>query len=159
MEVNIITDRGSSFVKAFAQYEPLYCFGHRINNILKIGFFQQQKKKKTQENQLRTTDIIGATMSISVTTDSMDQNETLSSSSESESSELEQEEEQQQKNESNEYSTLVIRKIKKSSSRKESAQKLLVDNIPSEAKQVLFILKQAKKLVNYVKLVSMQNIY
>ena len=98
-------------------------------------------------------------MSTSVTTDSMDQNETLSSSSESESSELEQEEEQQQKNESNEYSTLVIRKIKKSSSRKESAQKLFVDNIPSEAKQVLFILKQAKKLVKHVKLVSMQNIY
>ncbi|CAF4222337.1 unnamed protein product [Rotaria sp. Silwood2] len=72
------------------------------------------------------------------------QDENLSSSSESECSELDEEQQQQK---SNEYSPLVKPRCKKISTIKYNAQKLSINEIPPEAKQVLFILKQAKKLV------------
>jgi hypothetical protein len=152
MNVNIITDRGSNFIKAFAQYEPIYCFAHRINNVLKICFFQQQKnKKKKQQTQLRTNDISAGTKPASTTVDSIDQ-EDLSSSSESDSSDLEQEEEQQ--NKLIECLPVVKPRPKKTSSTTTISQKISLDDIPPVAKLVLFVLKQAKKLVKYVKIVS-----
>ena len=51
--VNVISDRGTNFMKEFAAYAPVYCFGHRLNNILKICFFQQQNKDQSNET---TTD-------------------------------------------------------------------------------------------------------
>jgi hypothetical protein len=83
----------------------------------------------------------------------------LSSSSESDLSAFEQEGEEQAQIKSNEFSPVVIPKSKRISSTTNAAQKVSVDDIPPKAKQVLFILKQAKKLVKYVKVVSVQNIY
>ena len=77
----------------------------------------------------------------------------LSSSRESDYSESEQEEEQE-RNKSNESSSTVTSKSKKISTTTKNALKMCVDFISPEAKQVLLILKQAKKLVKYVKLVS-----
>ena len=51
ININIRTDRGSNFIKAFAPYEPLYCFGHCINNVLKVCFFHQQQNKIKQKFQ------------------------------------------------------------------------------------------------------------
>ena len=39
-------DRGSNFQKGFKTFQPLFCFGHRLNNIVKRAFFQNQIKKK-----------------------------------------------------------------------------------------------------------------
>ncbi|CAF1565237.1 unnamed protein product, partial [Didymodactylos carnosus] len=45
-KLNFISDRGSNFVAALRQFTPMYCFAHRLNNILKLSFYQQQKKEK-----------------------------------------------------------------------------------------------------------------
>ncbi len=45
-DVNIMCDRGSNFQKAFKGSNTLFCFGHRLNNVLKRSFFQNQRKKK-----------------------------------------------------------------------------------------------------------------
>ena len=45
ISVNILCDRGSNFVKAFRDYDPLFCFGHRLNNILKTSSFSEYEKK------------------------------------------------------------------------------------------------------------------
>jgi hypothetical protein len=42
--VNIVCDRGANFLKAFRHLHPITCDGHRINNVLKRGFFQHQKQ-------------------------------------------------------------------------------------------------------------------
>ncbi|CAF1294249.1 unnamed protein product [Rotaria sordida] len=154
MNVNIITDCGSNFIKCFAQYEPLYCFGHRLNNILKTCFFQQQKKKKKQI-QLTTNDISTEREPTLTTTGLTVQTEGLSSSSEFNSSESEQEVEEEQQTKFNKSLPLVKPRYKKTSATANNAQKMLVENAPPEAKQVLLMLKQAKKLVKYVKLVGM----
>ncbi|CAF1159274.1 unnamed protein product [Didymodactylos carnosus] len=36
--VNWVSDRGSNFVKGFCDYKPIFCFAHRLNNILKKLF-------------------------------------------------------------------------------------------------------------------------
>ena len=154
MDVNVIIDRGSNFIKALAQYEPVYCFGHRLNNVLKIGFFQQQEKK-AKHIQLTTSDICADPELILRNTDLLVQNDCLTSSSDSTSSDSEQEaEEKQQQGKLNKSLLLVKPRFKTTSATTVNAQKLLVENAPPEAKQVLLALKHAKRLVKYVKLVS-----
>ena len=152
MNVNIITDRGSNFIKCFAKYEPIYCFGHRLNNVLKLCFFHHQKKKK--KVHLTTNDISVVSEPASTTADSVVRNEDLSDSSESNSSESEQEIDVEQQNKSNQSLLVIQPRHKKKPTAANSAQKMPVENAPPEAKKVLFMLKQAKKLVKYVKLVS-----
>ncbi len=50
-QLHFISDRGPNLVKALKPYRPLYCYGHRLNNLLKRTFFQSQKKKKNDEAQ------------------------------------------------------------------------------------------------------------
>ena len=54
MSSNVVSDRGSNFVKCFRQMgvQPLYCFGHRLNNILKKVFFQHETLKKRKQTPL-----------------------------------------------------------------------------------------------------------
>lgn len=42
--INIVCDRGSNFLKAFRDLNPITCFAHRLNNVLKRSFFQHQKQ-------------------------------------------------------------------------------------------------------------------
>ena len=48
---NVVSDRGSNFVKCFRQMgvQPLYCFGHRLNNVLKKVFFQNETLNKRKQ--------------------------------------------------------------------------------------------------------------
>ena len=57
ININIITDRSSNFIKAFALYEPIYCFSHRINIVPKVYFFQQQQNKIKQMSQALSDNI------------------------------------------------------------------------------------------------------
>ena len=42
--INILRDRGSNFLKAFQDLNPVICYAHRLNNVLKRSFFQYQKQ-------------------------------------------------------------------------------------------------------------------
>ncbi|CAF4236939.1 unnamed protein product, partial [Rotaria sp. Silwood2] len=53
-EVQWISDRGSNFMGAFREYNPIYCFAHRLNNILKELFHQNIRKKDASQNQTTT---------------------------------------------------------------------------------------------------------
>ncbi|CAF1143835.1 unnamed protein product [Adineta ricciae] len=128
-DVNIITDRGANFLKAFSKHDPICCFGHRLNNVLKICFFYQQSKRKT--NKSPPKEVFSSTTLILPNDCSGVEKDELSSSSDSDSS---GDEENQRENYPPEQSSLAI---------------------PSEAKQVLFVLKQAKKLVKYAKLTGL----
>jgi hypothetical protein len=76
-DLNIITDRGSNLIKAFAQYEPVYCFDHRINNVLKVGFFSAVKKEEKKHTHLLTDDILAGTNSTLTTVDFLFEKETF----------------------------------------------------------------------------------
>ena len=95
MDVDVIIDCRSNFIKALAQYEPVYCFGYCLNNVLKIGFFQQQEKE-AKHIQLATSDICTDPELILRTADLLVQNDGLTSSSDSTSSDSEQELEEKQ---------------------------------------------------------------
>ncbi|CAF4516123.1 unnamed protein product, partial [Rotaria sp. Silwood2] len=45
--VQWISDRGSNFLGAFRDYSPVYCFSHRLNNILKELFHQKINTKES----------------------------------------------------------------------------------------------------------------
>ncbi|CAF0841728.1 unnamed protein product [Rotaria sordida] len=138
-DLNIITDKGANFIKAFAMYDPIYCFGHRLNNILKICFFQQKKKEKSQRDESS----IGNTLSTIMPKENstpvvLDEN--TSSASESELSDFEENQELYFLNEN----TLV--KFQKKNRTTTITQKMSVNDIPSEAKKILTLIKQTKDL-------------
>ena len=39
----IVCDRGANFLKAFRSYDRILCYAHRLNNILKRTFFQNNE--------------------------------------------------------------------------------------------------------------------
>ena len=44
--LSFMSDRGANLVKALREYDTLFCFLHRINNILKRAFFQSKNNQK-----------------------------------------------------------------------------------------------------------------
>ncbi|CAF4430062.1 unnamed protein product, partial [Adineta steineri] len=60
-DVNIITDRGTNFLKAFAKYDLICCFGHRLNNVLKVCFFLSTDQEEEKNNQASSKDNICST--------------------------------------------------------------------------------------------------
>ncbi|CAF1080327.1 unnamed protein product [Adineta ricciae] len=151
--VNIISDRGSNFVKAFEPFSPLFCFGHRLNNVLKTTFFHHEKKKKKQSDSSSTTTIVTASNNnnnVGVgNNDSIPKEQKYVLSSEESSDDDE------------EYvlpltSIPIIKKKKTNTSTlvpndKQSLRNVLIDDIPVEAKYVLSTLKQCKRIVKYIK--------
>ena len=49
LRLHFVIDRGSNLVKALKPYRSLYCYGHRLNNVLKRSFCQSNKKKRKNE--------------------------------------------------------------------------------------------------------------
>lgn len=139
-------------MKAFAIFNPIHCFVHRLNNILKICFFQSERKKKKQQQQPNPS---ASTLNPDTT---VDQNVVAPASigespaNDSESDVSEQEEDQQESNLYGEDTWIRLQRRK--SSEKIPAQKMLVEDIPADAKKALLLLKQAKKLVEYAKKVQ-----
>ncbi|CAF3671087.1 unnamed protein product [Rotaria sordida] len=48
-KVNFVSDRGANFVKALKPYSTTNCVAHRLNNIVKVGFYQTKKKRKNNK--------------------------------------------------------------------------------------------------------------
>ena len=118
--------------------------------MLKVCLFQQQQNKIKQKFQSLSEDI---SLETQATLTNASLNVRVDNSSESDRSKSQQEEEQE-RNKLNESSSVVTSKFRKISTTTKNAQKMSGDSILPEAKQVLLILKQAKKLVKYSKLVS-----
>ncbi|CAF3886290.1 unnamed protein product [Rotaria sp. Silwood1] len=155
-DVNIVCDRGSNFVCAFKNFQPIFCYGHRINNIVKICFYQNKTKKK---KAAATAVVYDDTPVLDAeTTANYNSNENYESSAdESESS---------TDDEYNNIVSLPVVRKKKSISRKivmvrnelsVSQVKINADQIPQPAKRVLQILNKCKKVVKYVKKTGINN--
>ena len=43
--VNIVYDRGSNYVLAFKDFQAILCYEHRVNNIVRITFFQNKNQR------------------------------------------------------------------------------------------------------------------
>ncbi len=148
--MNIICDRGSNFVCAFKDFEPVFCFGHRLNNIIKISFFQNQRKKK--KNPRDTHDL--AQSFDPKSTSKSTANGSTKQNSESSSSDTESSEDDNLDN----TTALPVIRGKKTKTINSSKNQLLalqvkmnVDEIPLSAKHVIRVLNTCKKIVKYVK--------
>ena len=135
--INIICDCGSNFVCAFKNFKPIFCFGHRLNNVLKVSSFQDTKTKKKPNYTNVFTDLVVA--------DDINVNHG-SSTDESESS---------NDDDCNTKIALPVvqrktnKKLKKHIPPKNelevSNEKITVEQIPAAAKRVLACLNQCKK--------------
>ena len=148
-------DRGSNFRKAFKSFQPLFCFGHRLNNVLKRAFFQHLKKTSSLDHPLFSVDGSFTTAITSSSSAIQPAEEIFTDDSEMSS-------------EDDCESTAAIpiarkRKDKARSSSKSSRvhtdlqpahMKMTIDQVPSSAKQVLRTLHQCKRVVKYAKKVS-----
>jgi hypothetical protein len=44
--LNFVSDRGANLVKALKPYSTTNCVAHRFNNVVKVSFYQTNKKKR-----------------------------------------------------------------------------------------------------------------
>jgi hypothetical protein len=147
-----MSDRGSNFVKVFQDFNPLFCFGHRLNNVLKTTFFQHVKTKKKGSDSTTASDITARSNSHAAPKVYKDAVTTINDALSCEESSEDDEE----------YvppSLPIVRKRKSniSTSTKNNQQllrKVSIDDVPGEAKDVLSTLKQCKKIVKYIKKVN-----
>ena len=147
--VNIISDRGSNFVKGFRCYDPLFCFGHRLNNIIKTSFFQNERNKK---RKTESTSTIGAP---SLSNDNMPPQEHTNTFSIL-NHELSSEEESEDDEESVLPLLPIVRKRRTTNTKSTNGKqclssKMSINDIPAAAKDILLTLSQCKKLVTFIK--------
>jgi len=143
---NIMCDRGSNFVKCFKNYDPLHCYAHRLNNIIKKCFFQNNKKRA-----------IDTLLSHLMTTTSATVVHNTSSSSDDDScDEVDDEVVPSIKLKLKRITNGNKKRIKKTNSSFSfiDHMKLNISDIPNEARAYLTILKEVKHIVKYVKKVS-----
>lgn len=48
-------DRGSNFIRGLRDYSPIYCYAHRLNNILKRCFWQTKRQRINRTSPMPTT--------------------------------------------------------------------------------------------------------
>ncbi|CAF3835637.1 unnamed protein product [Rotaria sp. Silwood1] len=136
-QLHFVSDRGPNLVKALKPYRPIYCYAHRLNNILKRSFFQSQKKKNKNEEQNAQLSTINLDKIKSEDSD-------LSISSSEDDNE----------------SFLPVhtnkKKITKSGGRSalNDPRKLELPDLDSSAQEVIKTIVNCKKLVQYVKKVT-----
>ena len=142
--VNIVCDRGCNYVLAFKDFQAILCYGRRMNNIVRITFFQN-KNQRTDALVINPINTLGAHSS---STTAYSDNSVDFPESSSENSESSHDDEYD-----NETALSIIRKKKIVKTASSSENKMLVcdlnlnmDQIPPPAKHVLDVLKQCKKL-------------
>ncbi|CAF4286374.1 unnamed protein product [Rotaria sp. Silwood2] len=141
--VNILSDRGSNFVKGFRPYSPMFCFGHRLNNVLKTSFFQHEKKKKNT-TLVSTTNVSSLSNSITIT-----QGNKIAATSLVEIASSEEESEIDDEDILPSISIVRKKKIsgqKSTNDAEKSLRKISSEDISNSAKQILFTISNCKKL-------------
>jgi hypothetical protein len=119
-----VSDRGANIKKALEGHEVLFCFGHRINNILQRAFYQI-KSKKDRELQGATT-----------TTNVRKKRRAKSSSSSDEENSCDDDD--------------ICRKPSPS---KQPEATTTFSSLPTKPKELLDVISASKSIVKYVKLV------
>lgn len=119
-----VSDRGANIKKALEGHEVLFCFGHRINNILQRAFYQI-KSKKDRELQGATT-----------TTNVRKKRRAKSSSSSDEENSCDDDD--------------ICRKPSPS---KQPEATTTFASLPTKPKELLDVISASKSIVKYVKLV------
>ena len=146
-------DRGSNFRKEFRGFDPLFCFGHRLNNILKRSFFQNQTRKKA-----KTSHHLDSNNGVPETTSPLASSGfALTDGTSSDESDVSSDD----RLESRTAMPMVRRKknTTKTTSKRDRVQgdsqslhiRMTVDQVPMSVKQVLHTLHQCKRIVKYVK--------
>ncbi len=135
--LSFISDRGANLVKALREYDTLFCFLHRVNNILKRAFFQSKNK----QNRLTKSKTAQSSASSSTITDK----DYCPSDSSTEDEEL--------------FTPTVQIKQKRSKKKQQSKTpddqvKLQFEDLPSEAQEIIKNIEKCKDLVRYIKKVS-----
>ncbi|CAF1368898.1 unnamed protein product [Rotaria magnacalcarata] len=57
-QLHFVTDRGPNLGKALKHYRSIYCYGHRLNNLLKRSFFQLNMKKRKNETAVTQVSVL-----------------------------------------------------------------------------------------------------
>ncbi|CAF2076585.1 unnamed protein product, partial [Rotaria magnacalcarata] len=147
--VNIVSDRGSNFVAAFRDSQPLFCFGHRLNNIVKTTFFGNINNKKKPTSNAPTT--VNRNVAIVSTTIKPNDDNILHANDVSTS---------EQSSEDDDDYVLPSIPVKQKSraihgnssyNNHKLVRKMSIHDIPLEAHNVIIALSQCKKIVKYIK--------
>ena len=138
--MSFVSDRGANLVKGLRDYETLFCFLHRINNVLKRSFFQlsSQRKKSDLTNTTRPA-------SASLLNDNENDDYHSTSSTDDEETFI---------------PTIQMRKKKKNtdaSSTIHDQMKLKLKDFPIEGQKIIKTIEQCKSLVRYVKKVRIRS--
>lgn len=132
-----MSDRGANLLKALRDYETLFCFLHRINNVLKRSFFQLSSQREKSD---RSRTHPSATSSLN-----NDQNDNDLSPSATEGEEAY-------------IPTIQIRRRKKKNMEESSTthdpMQLKLNDFSMEGQAIIKTIEQCKSLVRYVKKVS-----
>ena len=122
-----VSDRGSNIKKALEGHEVLFCFGHRINNILQRAFYQIKLKKDQQLQAAATTTIVRKKRRAK-----------SSSSSDQENSSDDDDDD----------------RCRKPSPSKQPEATTTFASLPTKPKELLDVISASKSIVKYIKLVS-----
>lgn len=132
--LSFMSDRGANLVKALREYDTLFCFLHRINNVLKRAFFQSRNQQNRSNKQKSTQSSASSSKIID--------KDDCSSDSPTEDEELF-------------MPTVQIKqkKLKKKQQSKTSDDevKLQFENLPAEAQEIIENIEKCKNLVRYIK--------
>jgi hypothetical protein len=130
-----MSDRGTNLIKALQGYQTLFCFPHRMNNVLKRGFFQLRSNRTST----KTSATVPATTSLAPDIGTNDSSDSNSSTDEEEVFK-------------------PTKQINKKKRKKESSvtngndpMKLKFEDLPVKAQEIIETIKQCKKLVRYIK--------
>ena len=135
-----MSDRGANLVKGLRDYETLFCFLHRINNVLKRSFFQLSSQRKKSDST-NTTHPSAASV---LNGNENDDHHSTSSTDDEETF----------------IPTIQVRKKRKNkdaSSTIDDSMKLKLKDFPVEGQKIIETIEQCKRLVRYVKKVRISS--
>ncbi|CAF3074368.1 unnamed protein product [Rotaria socialis] len=159
-DVNIVCDRGSNFVCAFKEFKPIFCCGHRLNNIVKLAVFQNNNnnnKRKAGGVSVNLANIPDKNSSTITSEDNKSDNHKSSSEDSASSSDDE--------DFGNELALTVVKR-KRTFDKTAILPKnemlvchmdITIDRIPPAAKHILDVLNKCKNIVKYVKKAGINN--
>jgi len=148
-KLQFVSDRGPNLVCALRNYNTLFCYPHRLNNILKCSFFQSQTKEKKQISSTTSEHTNSTNTTVSTSTTHLALNEEDDNYVSSSDDDDDDDEKRQP--------TLPIKNKRvdknKSSVTKHNSdpRKLKLNDLHPTAQKIIKTITQCKNLVRFVK--------